>query len=820
MTSFSYTIEQLASFCNAQFSGVSSDELIHQIIIDSRKAKHFIHHLFVAIKGPHHDGHQFIKELYKKGFRNFLISDVNFNTSDYPQANFLCVDNSLEALQSIAQKHRLQFKIPIIGITGSNGKTIVKEWLSSCLQNQYKICKSPKSYNSQIGVPISVLNLNSRDEIGIFEAGISQKGEMENLQNMIQPTLGIFTNIGQAHSENFNSLKEKVKEKLNLFSESKKLIYCKDHKEIHEVISLENSPELIAWSKQDHSAFLYVKDISQQTNKSVLTLIHKETEKTFTIPFNDEASIENCIHLICTLTSLNIRDEEIQSNLDHLQPLAMRLELKEAKGNSLLINDAYSSDIDSLKIALDFLHQQSGNAKKVAILSDLDGTGFSKTELFPKLMTLLDSHEVEQIIGIGTDFSDFQAIFANCTCYKSTDEFIKNISNFDLNNAAILLKGARRFQFEKIAKVLEQKIHETVLEVNLNAISENFHYYKSLLKKETKVMVMVKAFSYGNGSYEIAHHLEYHNADYLAVAYVDEGIALRNKGLQTPIMVLNPDSSQFKQLIDHGLEPEIYSFKQLKALQHELKKSSLSHYPIHLKVDTGMRRLGFESSEITELITWISQHCEFRIASVFSHLASSENVEDKTFTSIQIDEFTSICHEIESKIKSPFLKHILNSSGIINYPEAQFDMVRLGIGLYGIGHENLQNCSSLKSMISQIKEVPAGESVGYNRAYYADETIRIAIIPIGYADGLNRALSNGKGQVFIGGQAASIIGNICMDMCMVDISLVEAQEGDEVIIWNTQKHIIDLAKNLNTIPYEVLTNVSQRVKRVFVQNEG
>jgi alanine racemase len=495
----------------------------------------------------------------------------------------------------------------------------------------------------------------------------------------------------------------------------------------------------------------------------------------------------------------------------------MRLELKEAKGNSLLINDAYSSDIDSLKIALDFLHQQSGNAKKVAILSDLDETGIPKTELFPKLMNLLDSYEVEQVIGIGTNFTDYQAMFSNCTCYKSTDEFIQNINDFDLSNSAILLKGARRFQFEKIAEVLEQKIHETVLEVNLNAISENFHYYKGLLKKETKVMVMVKAFSYGTGSYEIAHHLEYHNADYLAVAYVDEGIALRKKGIQTPIMVLNPNGTQFKQLIDHHLEPEIYSFRQLKALQHELKRLNLSNYPIHLKVDTGMRRLGFESAEINELISWISQHKEIHIASVFSHLASSENIEDKNFTTIQIDEFTSICNEIESKIKNPFLKHILNSSGITNYPEAQFDMVRLGIGLYGIGDENLQNCSSLKSMISQIKEVPAGESVGYNRAYYADETIRIAIIPIGYADGLNRALSNGKGQVFINGKKASIIGNICMDMCMVDISLIEAKEGDEVIVWNTQKHILDLAKNLNTIPYEVLTNVSQRVKRVFVQ---
>jgi len=817
MRSFSYTIEQLANFCNAKFIGISSDEVIHQILIDSRKAIHFSHHLFVAIKGFRHDGHQFIDELYKKGFRNFLISDTEFEVSTYPQAKFLLVDDSLKAFQKIAKHHRLQFEIPIIGITGSNGKTIVKEWLSICIQNQYKVCKSPKSYNSQVGVPLSVLGLNSRDEIALFEAGISQKGEMENLQNIIQPSIGVFTNIGQAHSENFNSLEEKVKEKIKLFSSVEKLIYCKDHTEIHTLVSQEIKAELVAWSKQDSSAFIYVKSIKPAVEKSILTLIHKEVEKQFSIPFADEASIENCLQVICTLASLNIGDSEIQKGLNQLQSLAMRLELKEAKGNSLLINDAYSSDIDSLKIALDFLHQQSGNAKKIAILSDLDETGIPKAELFPKLMSLLDSYEVEQIIGIGKDFTDFQVLFSNCTCFKSTDKFIANSQDFDFSNSAILLKGARRFKFERIDKILEQKIHETVLEVNLNAISDNFHYYKSLLNKETKVMVMVKAFSYGNGSYEIAHHLEYHNADYLAVAYVDEGIALRKKGIRTSIMVLNPDGAQFKQLIDHCLEPEIYSFRQLKALQHELSRSNLSNYPIHLKVDTGMRRLGFESNEIDEVITWISKHKEIRIASVFSHLASSESIEDKDFTQIQIDEFTFICKEVESTIKTSFLKHILNSSGIINFPEAQFDMVRLGIGLYGIGDKSLQNCSSLKSVISQIKEVPAGESVGYNRAYVSDEKIRIAIIPIGYADGLSRALSNGNGQVIINGKRAGIIGNICMDMCMVDISIIDAQEGDEVIIWDTQKHILDIADNLNTIAYEVLTNVSQRVKRVFVQ---
>jgi alanine racemase len=814
MNSFSYTLHQVASFCNAQFKGVLEDVMIHQILIDSRKARSVHQQLFIAIKGLRNDGHLFIDELYTKGFTNFLISDKDFDIAKYPKANFLVVEDSLIAFQLIAKSHRQQFTIPVIGITGSNGKTIVKEWLSTCLQSKYKVCKSPKSYNSQVGVPLSVLALNSDAEIGVFEAGISQNNEMQKLQNVIQPTLGVFTNIGQAHSENFKSIEEKVKEKLKLFSNTQQIIYCKDQSAVHTIVTEEFHGQIYSWSKQHTDAFIYQKDVFVDIDKTVISLVHEGIEKHYSIPFIDEASLENCLHIICVLSVLGFTEEQLQANLNKLEPLAMRLELKEAKGNSLLINDAYSSDLDSLKIALDFLLQQSGNAKKIAILSDLDETGIPNAELFPQLMNLLEAYEIEQIIGIGNNFKSFEALFSNCICFESADAFIESGAHFDFKEAAILLKGGRRFQFEKIASLLEQKVHETVLEVNLNAISENFHFYKSQISKDTKVMVMVKAFSYGNGSYEIAHHLEYHKADYLAVAYVDEGIALRKKGIKTPIMVLNPDGSQFKQLIEHGLEPEIYSFRQLKALSHDLKNANIIKFPIHIKVDTGMRRLGFDNSQVKELSNWLACHNEFSVISVFSHLASTSDTE---FTSIQIDEFTSICNEIESIIKSPFLKHILNSSGILNFQEAQFDMVRLGIGLYGIGDENLLNCSSLKSVISQIKEVPAGQSVGYNRSFYAEEKMRIAIIPIGYADGLSRGLSNGVGQVYINGFSAPIIGNVCMDMCMVDVGLITAQEGDEVIIWNTQDHIHQIANSLNTISYEVLTNVSQRVKRVFVQ---
>jgi Alr-MurF fusion protein len=814
MIRFSYTLNQLADFCGANFIGVSGQENIQELLVDSRKATNSTKHLFIAIKGRNHNGHSFIDELYTKGLRNFLISEPNFDLSKFPEANFIKVKNSLSALQQIARQHRLKFNIPIIGITGSNGKTIVKEWLSSCLQDHAMVCKSPKSYNSQLGVPLSVLAIEERSEIGVFEAGISQKNEMRKLQNIVLPSIGIFTNIGQAHSENFSSTSEKINEKLVLFSETEKLIYCKDHSEIHSAVLSDYTGEVFSWSRKDSNAFVFVKEVKIALDNSFVTLVNLGEEQNFSLPFKDEASLENCLHVLVTLLVLNTNNKNIQSSLNRLMPLAMRLELKEAKGNSLLINDAYSSDLDSLKIALDFLHQQSGNAKKIAILSDLDETGVSKAELFPKLMNLLDSFKVEKLIGIGENFKEFEVLFPNSTCFKTTEEFISNLSLFNFQNAALLLKGTRRFQFEKIAKLLEQKIHETVLEVDLNAISDNFHYYKSKLRSETKVMVMVKAFSYGNGSYEIAHHLEYHKADYLAVAYVDEGIALRKKGIDTPIMVLNPDVSQFKQLIENCLEPEIYSFRQLKALQQELSKKVQFNYPIHLKVDTGMRRLGFQSKEIEEVICWILKHKEIRLASVFSHLASTD---DAGFTNLQIDEFNSVCTHISSSLKEPFLKHILNSSGILHYPKSQFDMVRLGIGLYGIGDQNLRNCSSLKSVISQIKEVFPGESVGYNRSFYSPDKIRIAIVPIGYADGLNRALSNGIGQFYINGIAAKIIGHICMDMCMVDITDIDAQEGDEVIVWNNQAQIHSIAESLNTIAYEVLTNVSQRVKRVFVQ---
>lgn len=819
MTRLSLHIGEIAQIVHGELLGSGLASTIEFLYTDSRKFKSADKCLFIAINGVNHNAHLYIEDLYKQGQRYFLIDNQHFDCNKYPAATFVRVKNSISALQSIAQYHRNLFEKPLIAITGSNGKTIVKEWLYQSLMRRYKVYKSPKSYNSQVGVPLSLLGLSNDAELAIIEAGISQVGEMDKLEKITKPQIGIFTTIGQAHSENFESIDEKVVEKLKLFSNCEKLIYCEDYKAIKNKISSLNKPRLFSWSRTNKKAFLFVDGFSICDTYTSLNCTVKNQRATYTLPFSDDASIENAIHLICCLYIFDYSKEDIQHCLYELRAVEMRLELKEAKSNSLLINDAYSSDLDSLKIALDFLQQQKGNAKTVAILSDLQETGMKNAELYPKLMRLLDQYQVDKIVGIGPNFCSYHSLFNNCNTYKNTDQFIDHVDSEELSDSAILLKGARKFEFEKVAKLLEHKIHETVLEVDLNSISENYHLYKNLLDPNTKVMVMVKAFSYGNGSYEIAHHLEYHKADYLAVAYVDEGVALRKKGIQLPIMVLNPDISQLSVMIKYCLEPEIYSFRQLKALQRELMKSVQVDYPIHLKVETGMHRLGFDESQIDGLIEWLKSSPEMKVASIFSHLASSSLEGDVDFTKIQIAQFKDIVVKIENDIGYTFIKHILNSSGIINFPEAQFDMVRLGIGLYGIGHKQLQNCSALKSMISQIKNVSSGQSIGYDRAFMAEENIKIAIIPIGYADGLSRALSNGRGQVRIHGQKAPIIGNICMDMCMVDVNHIpDAKEGDEVVIWNSREDILSLANELGTIPYEVLTNISQRVKRVFIQH--
>ncbi len=804
------------------------------LLTDSRFLSQPSKTLFIAIKGERHDGHLFIKELMEKGVKSFIVSEewAKDNGVLLTKARFWVTANPVKTLQEIAVNHRNQFDIPVIGITGSNGKTIVKEWLSSILQKSKTIVKSPRSYNSQIGVPLSVWQMDNTHEVGIFEAGISQPAEMQSLQEIINPEIGIFTNIGSAHSEGFRSQKQKVTEKLRLFRKAKTLIYSQDYPELDEEIriflkAVNPKIELLSWSKNGKGTTTV--DISKKDKFSKLNIYWNGEEFNLKVPFVDDASIENAIHCFFAsyiLLSKEYGSEEalkmIQTGLDSLKPIAMRLELKEAINNCYLIDDSYNNDFGGLQMALNFMNQHHINRKKTIILSDVLQSGQPKKELYGKISELLEGAEIEKVIGIGPDFIKHKELFNNIGAYSSVEEFLSRHPIQSFQNELILVKGARDFTFEKIVNELTHKVHGTVLEVNLDAVTHNLNYYRSLLPEKTKLMVMVKASAYGSGSTEVASLLQYHRVDYLAVAYTDEGVQLRENGIDLPIMVLNPQPESFKKLIDYKLEPEIYSLGLLKSLIKFIHFNDEPTKPlkIHLKLDTGMKRLGFIKEDVEELLNILHQESCLKVASIFSHLAASDSKKHKDFTLEQINNFEHLSGTLIRQLKDKPLRHIANTAAISNYPQASYDMVRLGIGLYGIDftdshQEELQNVASLKTTISQIKKVKKGETVGYSRMGLAKEDMRIATIAIGYADGFDRKLSNGKGQVWINGQLCPIIGNVCMDMSMVDISKVNAEEGDSVEVFGKQINIFDVAKTLETIPYEILTKIGTRVKRVF-----
>ncbi len=782
--------------------------------------------IFFAIVTKRNDGHKYIDELYQKGVTCFVVSKTPTQLKKFTNGNFILVNDTLNSLQLLSSKHRQFFNIPVIGITGSNGKTIVKEWLYQLLYEDKKITKSPKSYNSQIGVPLSVWQMNSDHELAIFEAGISMTNEMEKLQKIIKPNIGIFTNIGHAHDKNFKNKKHKVDEKLKLFSDSETIIYCCDYTIIYkQMLSsglLENT-KTFTWSRRVESD-LFIKNIEKKQNLTKITGLFKGELCKVTIPFTDAASIENAIFCWATMFFLGYKNEDIAQKIFSLTPIEMRLELKEGINNCTLINDSYSSDIDSLNIALDFLNQQKQYRKKTVILSDILQSRRKESDLYSTIAELLARKNVNHVIGIGKKICQHSEKFQmEKTFFASTEEFLNRYPESLFNNESILIKGARIFEFEKISKVLQQKAHETVLEINLNALIHNLNFFRSKLKPITKIMVMVKAFSYGSGSFEIANILQYHNVDYLAVAYADEGIELRKAGIKVPIMVMNPDKQSFEGIINNNLEPEIYNFRVLTILEDCIKNTTpepKQAVPVHIKVDTGMRRLGFEENELQKLINRINDNKHIFIKSIFSHLAASDDAKHDEFSRLQVKKLEEISVKVRPMIKHPVLVHLLNSSGISRFPEAQFDMVRLGIGLYGISldaeeQKLLENVSTLKTTISQIKQVKAEETIGYNRATKVTKETTIGIIPIGYADGLNRNLGNKKGKLLIKGKMAPIIGNICMDMCMVDLSGIFAKEGDEVIVFGDNYSINKLAENMETIPYEVLTSISRRVKRVY-----
>jgi alanine racemase len=810
-------------------SGMKEDAVVNDILIDSRRLFKVENTLFFALKSKRNDGHRYITELYQKGLRNFVVSNPGIDISSFPDANFILVNKTIDALQLLATAYRLKFNIPVIGITGSNGKTIVKEWLYQLTSVDRRVIRSPKSYNSQIGVALSVWQMDKDYEIGIFEAGISEPEEMQKLQKIIQPTIGIFTNIGEAHNENFINKIQKIGEKLKLFTKVDTLIYCADHAEIQEVIiksQILDGIKPFSWSMKQ-KADLQIMAIEKQAKENTLIKgLYRDKQISITIPFTDEASIENAINCWATMLHLGYENQLIAGRMLMLSPIAMRLELKEGINNCTVINDSYNSDVNSLVIALDFLIQQTQQKDKTLILSDILQSGKSDVYLYGKISELLEQKGIKKLIGIGPAISRQAEHFSiEKEFYKSTDEFLRAFSFTRFQNEAILLKGARVFEFEQIGQALQQKTHETVFEINLNALVNNLNYYRSKISPGTKMMAMVKASSYGNGSFEIANALQFHKVDYLAVAYADEGIELRKAGITLPIMVMNPDEESFDGIIAHNLEPEIYNFRVLELLEKAIRRNIIPRnkpVKIHLKIDTGMHRLGFEEKDITELLEKIKANYRVYVQSIFTHLAASDDPAQKDFSEQQISEFISVSDTMAAGLGYDVLRHVLNTAGISAFPRAQFDMVRLGIGLYGISSNEaeqamLENVSTLKSTISQIKCIGQGKTIGYGRSGKAEKEMQLATITIGYADGLGRLLGNGNGHLMVKDTLVPIVGNVCMDMCMIDVTGLDVKEGDEVIVFGKERSINDLAREMNTIPYEILTGISKRVKRVYFQ---
>ena len=806
-------IENIVSILHANQFGKASNCTIDSVSIDSRSLQNNQNTLFFALVGPNNDGHNYIASLIENGVQNFVVTYIPEKLSN--NANFLVVENTLDALQKLAAYHRNQFHFPVIGVTGSNGKTIVKEWLHFLLSPDYNIARSPKSYNSQVGVPLSVLSMNDKHNLGIFEAGISKVNEMEKLEAIIKPTIGILTNIGSAHDEGFANREEKIKEKLLLFKNSEVLIYQKD-KTVDLLIDKKVKP--FSWSFTDKTAAVFISK-KDQGEQIILEIRHQNSSFEIQIPFKDQASIENAISCLMVLLYLKYEIKTIQDRMLQLFPVEMRLKVKNGINNTTLIDDSYSSDFQSIKIALDFLENQKQHDNKTILLSDIFESGLSDQELYSKVAEMIVANKIARVILVGEKMAAFENLFSNAITFKTTDDLIDNFDRVPFGNETILIKGARDFKFEKIVALLEEKTHETVLEINLNAISHNLNYYKSKLKPSTKMMVMVKAFGYGNGGFEIAKLLEHHKVDYLGVAFADEGISLKNAGIKLPIMVLNPESTSFNAIIQHQLEPEIYSLKGLKAFIKIAEQRNLVGFPIHVKLDTGMHRLGFEKDSLEELITILKENKSVRVQSILSHMATSDNLNHKEFAKSQIAAFEKWSSRLMNELQIQPIRHILNSSGISNFTEAQYDMVRLGIGIYGVSNDPdeqkyLENVGTLKSVISQIRTIQAGESVGYGRRFVAQKTTKIATIPIGYADGISRHWSK-SGFVTIHNQKAAIVGSICMDMLMVDSTEIDCKEGDEVVIFGDNPSVIFMAEQLRTIAYEILTSISQRVKRVF-----
>jgi len=794
---------------------------VSELATDSRQVSFAEGVAFIAIRGENHDGHKYIESLYRKGVKVFIVSDLPADAGSYSDAAFVVNSNTVEALQMLAADVRKGFRSPVIAVTGSSGKTIVKEWLAEVIGRTVPVVRSPKSYNSQIGVPLSVVKLEDKFRFGIFEAGISYPGEMGKLQAIIAPDIGIITNIGDAHSENFPDNESKAREKLKLFSDASTIIYCSDHSLIRDLIlndAVLKDKNLIDWSAGDRNSRVFVEKTRLPGGRTGLDMVYEDTWYSFEIPFSDRASVENAATVAAACFALGIDPESIGNGLSELTPVAMRMELKNGINNCHLIEDFYNSDPGSLVMALEYLKSMN-NRKTTLILSDFVQSGRNEAELYSEVAALVGKTGIDKLIGIGQALKRNSALFGKeAMFFFTTDDFIHSMNTSWFNNEIILLKGARIFEFEKIGKLLEQQIHITVLEINLDAISHNLNEFRRRLDHGTRIMAMVKAFAYGAGPAEIAGLLEYHRVSYLAVAYSDEGVELRNAGVTLPVMVMNPDPSSASLMIQYNLEPEIYSFSSLDDFAGVASRYGLSQYPVHIKIDTGMHRLGFMPEDVDKLAESIKGLDCLKIVSVFSHLAGSEDPSLDEFTHRQVRVFLEAVSKIRAAVGYPFLRHILNTSGIARFPQYQFDMVRPGIGIYGVGvfeGIDLRPVGRFKTKISQVKKIPAGDPVGYGCLERSETERTIAILPVGYADGLNRKLGNRNGNLYIKGKRVPLIGNICMDMCMADITGSDIREGDEAEIFGRNIPIDELALQCTTIPYEILTSIPGRVKRVF-----
>lgn len=821
-----YSLDKVTALIGARLFGPISDTRIDWLLTDSRSLAFPETTLFFALRSKRNDGHRYIEDLYRRGVRNFVVGIVpeNYRTR-FPEAHFLLVVSPLKALQRLAERHREEFQLPVIGVTGSNGKTVVKEWLYQLLSPQMVVTRSPRSYNSQVGVPLSLCLLNDRSGVGIFEAGISKPGEMAALRAIIQPTIGVMTNIGQAHQENFSTIEEKCLEKLSLFNESDVLIYNGDNAVIADCVQrMGFTGDQIAWSKKDTDRPLFIKDIEKLEHGTRITYCFLQKECSMTIPFTDDASVDNCIHCLAVGLYLHLGTDYIAERMALLEPVAMRLEVKQGVRGCTIINDSYNSDVTSLDIALDFMSRRPDREgmRKTLILSDIEQSGLSDEELYGQVADMVEKRGVDRIIGVGPHISSAHSLFKiEKTFFPSTEDLLHSTTLSDMNHEMVLLKGARSFNFEALTEALSLKVHETTLEVNLEALTENLNFYRSFMKPETKLVCMIKAAAYGAGSIEIAKTLQDRGVDYLAVAVADEGAELRKAGITANIIIMNPEMTSFNMLFEYDLEPEVYNFRLLEALIKAAKKEGITNFPVHIKLDTGMRRLGFNpKTDMPQLIDRLRHQSALIPRSVFSHFAGADSEDFNDYSTEQFTLFDTASLQLQQAFPHKILRHICNSAGIERFPERHLDMCRLGLGLYGIDpidNRVLHNVSSLKTTILQIRDVAEGDTVGYSRRGHVTRPSRIAALPIGYADGLNRHLGNGHCYCLVNGQKAYYVGNICMDVCMIDVTDIDCREGDTVEIFGDNLPVTVLSDVLETIPYEVLTGISTRVKRVYFQ---